>query len=241
MSSVLSQLNVSNQSFNEKRDKAIEDMWKTILDLQEIYNIVERLENTINFQKTKEGPLDNYLLPNKDALQQKYVRKWMDELDLDEDNWVEKIVEKIEEKISLISDYRIFLGEQIWWLFYMYSSFIKETFLAIYVESFFKRTIEEWVEGWVKDKSIIKILEKVFTEDELLQINWGSLGAVSRARIMFESKIVREVNKVFSGEKAAELGFKTAQRYAKVVQELFASENKPKSKYKNALSRQRGF
>jgi hypothetical protein len=213
MSTVLSQLNVSNQPVNEKRNQAIEVMWKTILDLQDIHSPLDRLDH--DFACFGYGDIDR--LPRN-------TRRRLDELD------AEDIDKKVNEKIRFVSQYRIFLGEQIWWLFYMYSSFVKQTYWAICLQY----GLEE-IKGWGEDKTTTNLLKEVLTEDEFRQLNWGSRGAVFRARMMLENKIAHEVNKVFSGEKAAELGLNTAQRYAKVVQEsLLASENRPE--YKKHLS-----
>lgn len=207
MNTALSHLNGFTQSFNEKREKAIDEMWSVIMELKEIHSGVVFLDNTT--------PPETYEI----ALERESFNKTIDDLS-------HKVGGSVMEKARVVEKSRIYLGENIWWLFYIYSAFIQQTMFTIVWQAKFA----EKITGWATDNKSQNILKEVLNENEFKKLDWGSNGAISRAQMSLENKIGLEVSKIFSGEKAAELGFETAQRYAKVVQNsLLASDTEQKS------------
>jgi hypothetical protein len=192
--SSLTQFSSGHQCSQEKRLKAIDELWETILAIRSFV-----------------GPIVSFydvLLP----------KEYMPVLEKDPDAFlVSKInLETINEfmkRIESIEKQRPYLGEYIWGLFFTYRAFmLRMTF--VFQSSKEKGQIIPWYE----DKHMLDMLKTSIGKDYVDGRDFSVPTATHYAIAMFEQKILIEVNKLISGEYASESNYKEAKRLLELVE-----------------------
>lgn len=98
---------------------------------------------------------------------------------------------------SNLDGYRLFCGDRLWLLFYVFRAVLMRSGLLI-SWSFKERSYKDWRE----DKGIEQLLESTLTRDELKKLQESRFGGLSSALARVEGMFLHEATRVMSGSKA---------------------------------------
>jgi hypothetical protein len=117
-------------------------------------------------------------------------------------------------ELGTIESIRPFVGEYLWFLFYVYQA----VHLRIAV-----RFAGEWTKGqfspWYQDSPTLQFLETFFTGEEMSQFRELKFGQIVFMRELLESKFLAAAERVISGQTAANFTAEEAARISKAVSE----------------------
>lgn len=197
LNSCLSTFSTGYQYSQERRLKAIEIIWEVILEIRKYISPV-KLFYTILLPTEYNSIFDN--------------RTFMFGFEsLSEDKLVD-ITNSCYEKVE---QYRPFLGEELWSLFYIY-----QIFLSRVTHKLINGIKNQHIEAWYNDNATMQLLKTVLTEKELLSYEYKGLYGFNNIIYLLESKILHIINKQISGELASEEGFSKAQKIIRAINEL---------------------
>jgi hypothetical protein len=118
------------------------------------------------------------------------------------------------DELGTIERVRPFVGEYLWFLFYVYQA----VHLRIAV-----RFAGEWTKGqfspWYQDSPTIQLLETFLTGEEMSQFLELKFGQIRFTRELLESKFLAAAERVISGQTAANFTAEEAARINKAVSE----------------------
>lgn len=112
--------------------------------------------------------------------------------------------------------YRPFLGEQLWNLFHIYYIFVNRVVFRL-IEGRDKKNIM----SWNKDEYLQLILEKAFTDEEKKWIFSPpkNMNPIRPTIDLMEQKILFEMQKIISGELAAESDLTNSQKLKDIIKQ----------------------
>jgi hypothetical protein len=119
------------------------------------------------------------------------------------------------DKSEPIEILRPFVGEYLWYLFYVYLA-LHLRIAVIYANN---RAAGKFV-PWYHDGPTVKMLASVLTENELASFRNLSHGQINSVRLLIESKFLGAGDKIISGEKTGDFAAEQATRIARAAIEL---------------------
>ncbi|MGB5990158.1 MAG: hypothetical protein WBG43_10505 [Marinifilaceae bacterium] len=166
---------------HDKKLISIELYWKKFLWMKNhfpshislLYNILTRSE------------IENIMKDNIDVISD-YIRKFR----------FEEYVNRLTKETEDLDVLRIYIEPKLWTYFYIYRSLCAR--LAFVVDTIRKSGIGI---HWLEDKGVIQLLAIVLTEEELKNINSGSLDSLNSVFDLIEIKILNEITELTTGNK----------------------------------------
>jgi hypothetical protein len=96
-----------------------------------------------------------------------------------------------------LDQHRLFIGDRLWLLFYIYRAFLMRNGLLI-SQSWERRTFVDWR----KDSGVSQLLGALLTSDEVAQLKAKNAGGLAAALARIEAAFLHEATRVMSGSKA---------------------------------------
>ena len=123
------------------------------------------------------------------------------------------------ENAKTIEWVRPFVGEYLWFLFYVYQG-IHFRITMLYWEGKQKQRIPPWFQ----DEGTLKLLASVATEEELGRFRKLQWGQIASMRQLIESKFLRTADRIISGQATGSVAVEEAARISKAVAEVNAQK-----------------
>jgi hypothetical protein len=180
----------------ERRLSAVESLWKGIVTIRSEFPQIGLLANILSDEEFSS-------LDRRPDLLRKYIPQ-----DFDAE------YTKLSINTRGMEEQRPFVGDLPWALFYAYRALHGR--LLYLMESGVQS--RQFV-PWRQDSGVRQILASVLTADEFSTVMAGDFGDWSSTVQMLETRFLREVHAVISGEQATDMGLAQATRILKAVQE----------------------
>ena len=183
---------VSHREGQQRRLRAIEDLWNATLRIRESIPNIVVLQDIFTREEYPQI-----------FTREKYAGS-LEELTL------EGIGTALYGASRDVESSRPFVGDYLWSLFFAYRA-IMGRFWVLLV---FGREDASNIVHWSMDSGVRQLLEAVLTSSELDEIYKARLGGVESTRKTIEAKILNAANRIISGEEASKLGLDQAKKIA---------------------------
>ena len=201
----ISNYSSTQQITHNKKLDAVEVLWENVLYIRDTCG------SAITFYKLLE-PAEYKSLYEGDK-----IKQWFGDIS-------RKDISIMLTKTDNVEKYRLYFGEPLWMLFFVYRAFIGRITVLL-IEGIEKSDIIDWT----KDKSTISLLENILSNEEMENLNNILPIAMHNLLAILENKIIHEINKVVSGQKASEETFENAKKISHLMQEYNSMKDDLKS------------
>lgn len=196
----ISNLASNNQKLLEKQLIAVDDIWKSMLELRDFS------QGTVMFYSV-------FLPTEYHKVLQTGNKIWkinrLDQVDINEF------------LASHCEHHRPYIGEYIWGLFGLYRGFV------LRVQYLFDNGyLTNEVKPWFNDEHLIEMARSCLGAEQFEEIDFTKLGSLNESLSKMEQKILFEIDKLITGENFAQKNIQEAKKIMNIVNEEYVNLNK---------------
>ncbi len=199
-----------NKISMEKKVGAVHVVWQAVIALRTIFPPIATLIDT--FPREQFGlytAIKNS--PNFDLLKGEVVG--------------EQFKKTMSEKVNLVEEQRIYLGEYVWNLYHALMTIMMSCYLAIHFE-----TDDEKVVTWYENSLVKGLVEVIFSSEELNRYQSRNAGKQTIIRDVLERKILEGLTQIISSEKVTEEALKQAEKIQEIAKKMDAQQAAQRAK-----------
>lgn len=189
LSTAITSFSAGQAAANERRLRAIEELWKAVLRLRERTPAILTLVDIL--QDSEYG-----LLFTKAEFVHERKKLTLDH-----------IVEISNYASGKLEEHRPFVGELLWAFFSAYRAFVLRAMFLVH-----SATQAKGYQHWCSDEGIQQMLAAVMSESELQPLLVNPFGRLEAVRSAIERQMLGQAAKIITGEAAGELGLSQAAR-----------------------------
>lgn len=168
----------STDEIQKKRISASSDLWDLAMESQKSASYLFFYNVTLDSE---------YNDPNSQQVIRKIVSSLMPEQDY---------YKYLEERVIKDRKLRLFVNDETWKVYHVYSGFITRLMFEVYTASRENKPIP----NWKSNKYTKEFLKLAFTPEDLEAIYRMEISAYSAVILYLEERMIIEMNKLFSGE-----------------------------------------